>query len=180
VVGLATVGLVVAGYLTWTKLTGGVPVCIGRDGCAVVQASRYATFLSVPTAAWGAACYGVLGVCGLRGLSPRRWMSVFVVAVAAAAFSGYLTGIALLELHAACLLCLTSAGLTVAILGAVLWRRPATRSRRAAAPASRVIRWGVATAGVTVAVMPGSSRRTRTHSFLGTEPSWRTSGGWAR
>jgi uncharacterized membrane protein len=151
VVGLAAAGLAVSCYLTWTKLTGGAPVCAGSDGCAVVQSSRYATFLSVPTAAWGAAFYGVLGGWGLRGFQPRRWLAAFLLAVAGVAFSGYLTGVALIALQAACALCLTSAALTVALLATLLRRRPGTGSARAVARAPRPVGWGVATAGVTVA-----------------------------
>jgi uncharacterized membrane protein len=151
-VGLAAMGTVVAGYLTWTKLTGGAPVCGGGEGCAIVQASRYAVFLSAPTAAWGVAFYAVVGLLGLRGLTARRWMLAFGLSAAGVAFSAYLTGVALFSIRATCALCLTSAGLTLAILAVLLWRRARVVRVRAAARPARLIGWGVGTAAVTVAL----------------------------
>src|SRR5512134_3962296 len=72
--GLAALGLAVAGYLAITKLTGGGALfCKGVGGCEVVQQSRYAMFLGLPTAAWGAALYAVSGGLALSGLTPWRW-----------------------------------------------------------------------------------------------------------
>ncbi len=150
-VGLAAAGVALAGYLTWTKLTGGAPVCVGRDGFAIVQASRYAVFLSAPTAAWGIAFYAVVGALGLRGLTRRRLMPAFVLSVGGVAFSACLTGVALFSLRAACALCLTSAGLTLAILAALVWRRPAGAGSPSAGRWSRLVGWGIGTASVTLA-----------------------------
>jgi uncharacterized membrane protein len=146
-IGLAAAGLVVSGYLTWTKLTGGAPVCGDSGGCAIVQVSRFAVFLSMPTAAWGMAFYALVGLMAWRGLTARGWRRFFVLAVAGVAFSGYLTAVALLALDAACAWCLVSAFLTLAILAAVWWRRPSGGGATLAGHFG----WGVVAAGVTVA-----------------------------
>jgi uncharacterized membrane protein len=70
------------------------------------------------------AFYTLAGMLAWWGLTARRWRWLFLLAVVGVAFSGYLTAVALVALEAACLWCLTSAALTVAILGATWWRRP--------------------------------------------------------
>src|SRR6266540_5012676 len=63
VVALSAAGLLVSGYLTWLKLAGrGAVFCVAGSGCDLVQASRYAVFLGVPTALWGAALYTAIGI----------------------------------------------------------------------------------------------------------------------
>ena len=86
--GLAAAGMLVAAYLTWLKLSGsGAALCVAGSGCDLVQASRYATFLWVPTALWGLATYVAIGVLALDGPHAaqladrvrvgRRWCGVF-------------------------------------------------------------------------------------------------------
>src|SRR5215813_4865281 len=79
--GLAAGGMLVAAYLSWLKLTGsGAAFCASGSGCDIVQASRYATFLWVPTALWGLAAYAVIVVLAWIGLTPRNWMIAFTLA----------------------------------------------------------------------------------------------------
>lgn len=148
---LAVAGLAVSAYLTWTKWSGATALfCETGSGCDVVQASRYAMFLGVPTAAWGVGLYAVIGGLALAGLSPRRWVWAYALAVAGVAFSGYLTWISLVELGAVCPYCLADAAIAAVLLGWLLARRPAPTGRRAATRRSRVIAIGVAAAVVTV------------------------------
>ncbi len=151
-VGLAAAGVAVSAYLTWTKLSGGAPICVGNDGCALVQASRFAVFLSVPTAAWGVGFYALVGLLAWRGLTARRWRHLFLLAVVGVAFSAYLTGAATLSLRAACAWCLISAALAVCILADVWWRRHVEFGPHAASSSMRVVGWGAATAAVTIGV----------------------------
>ena len=66
-VGLSAVGVVVAAYLTWLKWGGhGAAFCEAGTGCDLVQASRYATFIGVPTALWGVALYAAIGILAAR------------------------------------------------------------------------------------------------------------------
>jgi uncharacterized membrane protein len=126
VTALAGIGVAVAGYLAVTKLTGGTAMlCRGVAGCDVVQQSRYATFLGVPTAAWGALLYGAVGGLALAGLTPRRWLTAFLLAVAAVSFSAYLTYLELFVIGAVCWYCVVSAGVAGGLFGALLGRRPA-------------------------------------------------------
>jgi uncharacterized membrane protein len=151
-IGLAAAGIAVSGYLTWTKLTGGAPVCGDSGGCAIVQASRFAVFLSIPTAAWGVGFYTLVGLMAWRGLTARRWLRLLLLAVAGVAFSGYLTGIAVLTLRTACAWCLASAALALAILTAVWWHRPAASGPPTVRSPVRLLGWSVVAAAATIAV----------------------------
>jgi uncharacterized membrane protein len=149
VASLATVGVAVTGYLTWTKATGGSALfCTGVAGCEVVQASRYAMFLGMPTAAWGAALYATVGALALTGLTAGRWLIAFLVVVGGMAFSGYLTYLELFVIAAVCWYCVVSAAVTLALFGVLLGRRP--RGQRTG-PA-RLIALGAGVAAVTVMI----------------------------
>src|SRR5262245_21205186 len=87
VVALAVAGLVGAGYLSWRKWAGGnAAFCSAGSGCDIVQASRYAMLLGVPTAFWGAGLYAAIAVLGAMGLTARRWFAAFLLAAAGVAF----------------------------------------------------------------------------------------------
>jgi uncharacterized membrane protein len=130
VVALAVGGFGVALYLAITKLARSAPLLCGAGGsCEIVQSSRYAELLGLPTALWGVALYAVLGVLAVRPFTRRRWLWAFALATAGVAFSLYLTGISLLVLGAACGWCLTSAVIVLALLAALIRRRPAPGTR---------------------------------------------------
>ena len=134
VLGLAFAGLAVAGYLTALKL-GGTQAFLCRDGsgCDVVQASRYSVLAGVPTAMWGAAIYLAIAVLAAIPRTARRWQGAFMLASGAVAFSLYLTYISIFVIGAACPYCLASGGIAVALLVAMVWRRPSAQGRQAAA-----------------------------------------------
>lgn len=149
VAALAAAALLVAGYLAATKLAGGSALfCSAGSGCDVVQASRYAVFLGLPTALWGAGLYAAIGGLALARLTVGRWLAAFLLAVAAASFSLYLTYLELFVLRAVCAYCVLSAALALALVAVLLARRPRV-SRRSVAP-RRVAGLGVATAVATV------------------------------
>ena len=151
VAGLAVVGLAVAGYLAVTKLTGGGALfCRGIGGCEVVQQSRYAMFLGLPTAAWGAGLYTAIAGLALAGLWPWRWLAALLLAVAGVSFSGYLTYLELFVIGAVCWYCVVSAATATALLGVLLGRRPA--ARRGPTRPARVAALGSLTAVATVAL----------------------------
>lgn len=153
VAALAAAGGGVAGYLTATKLAGGRALfCTVGSGCDVVQASRYAVFLGLPTAAWGAALFVTIGGLALLGLDARRWLAAFLLAVAGASFSAYLTYIELAVLGAVCAYCVVSAAIVVALFGVLLARRPAPGGRRSPAQPGRVAVLGSITAAATIAI----------------------------
>jgi uncharacterized membrane protein len=149
-------GLLISGYLTFTKLTGSAAAfCEAGTGCDIVQASRYATFLGAPTAAWGALLYAAVIALALVGLSSLRWLFVFGLATVAVSFSAYMTYLALVVLRAACPWCLLDALVAVALLGVTLWHRPVPKGRRAPTRTRRVVAIGMATAILTVVVAAG-------------------------
>ena len=151
VTALAAAGLAVSGYLTWLKLAGaGAAFCAAGTGCDIVQSSRYALLLGVPTALWGALLYAALGALGLSGLRPGRWIYAFQLASAGVGFSAYMTYLSLVELGAACVYCLASAAIAVALLLAVLWRRPPVAGRKSPVRTPRLVAIGVSSAAVVI------------------------------
>jgi uncharacterized membrane protein len=154
VFGVALAGVAIALYLTVTKLSGGTAVfCEAGTGCDVLQASRWSTFLYLPTAAWGAVLYAALAALAFTGLPVTRWLLAFVLAAAATGFSAYMQWIAAFEVRALCPWCLALALVGVASLVAIVLRRPPGAGRRAR-PA-RLAGIGVATAVITVFVAAG-------------------------
>jgi uncharacterized membrane protein len=134
VLGLALVGLAIAGYLSALKLGGNQAfLCRGGSGCDLVQASRYSTLAGVPTALWGAGMY--LAIAVLAGIphTVRRWQAAFMLVSGAVAFSLYMTYLSIFVIGATCPYCLASGGVAVALLGVMVWRRPPAQGRAAAA-----------------------------------------------
>lgn len=155
-VALAAIGVAVSAYLGIVKLAGGSALmCQAGGGCDIVQASRYATILGVPTALWGTAFYVAVGVLGVLGFSHPRWRWAFVVGVAGATFSLYLTIVSLVVIGAACVYCLASTMVALLLLGVILWRRPPSTGRRAPLRWSRVALLGAAAAVVTLVLAAG-------------------------
>lgn len=131
VAGVAAVGVAIAGYLALTKLAGGDAVfCGAGGGCGIVQASRYAVFLGVPTAAWGAALYAVVGGLAAAGFTRGRWLLAFLVSTVGVAFSAYLSSLAVFVVGAVCGYCVASAAVAAALFGLILGRRPVPVGRR--------------------------------------------------
>src|SRR5262245_12770834 len=115
--GLAAAGMLVAAYLSWLKLTGsGAAFCVAGSGCDIVQASRYAMFLWVPTALWGLAAYAVIGVLAWIGLTPRNWTIAFALAAGGVGVCAYLTWLSVFDVGTTWVWCLTSAAIVVGIL----------------------------------------------------------------
>jgi len=124
VVGLATAGFVIAGYLTWLKWTGGnTAFCVSGGGCDIVQASVYSTLLGVPTALWGALLYAAIGALAALGLSGPRWAWAFYAAGAGVGTSVYLTALSHWVIGALCAYCLASGVILLAIFAVLWWRR---------------------------------------------------------
>jgi uncharacterized membrane protein len=156
VAGIAAASVLVAGYLAVTKLAGGSALfCSAGSGCDVVQASRYAVFLGVPTALWGAALYAAIGTLALLGLDARRWLAAFLLAVAGVSFSALLTALQLFVIGAVCAYCLLSAGIAIALFAVLLVRPPASAEGRPALRPARLLALAAVTALATVALGAG-------------------------
>jgi uncharacterized membrane protein len=153
VAALAALGLLVALYLTWLKLTGTQALlCTQGSGCDLVQASRYGTLLWVPTAAWGALFYATMGGLALAGLIRTRWVEAFVLAAAGAGFSLYLTGVSFFVIRAACPYCLASTAIALALVGMLAWMRPVVAGGSGSTRWSRVAVQAGAAAVATVVI----------------------------
>jgi len=151
VAAVAALGLVVAGYLALSRLLGGSALfCTDGGGCEVVQASRYAVFLGIPTAAWGAGLYAVVGGLALAGLAPWRWLGAFLLSVVGVAFSAYLTYLELGVIGAVCGYCVVSAVIAAALFGALLARRSALGVRARICRPAPLVALATLTAAVTL------------------------------
>ena len=130
VLALAVLGLAVAGYLTAVKLAATQPfLCREGGGCDLVQASRYSMLAGVPTAMWGAAVYLGIAILAAMPRTPRRWQAAFMLACGAVAASVTLTLVSIVAIGATCAYCLASGAVAVAVLAAMLARRPGRPAR---------------------------------------------------
>jgi uncharacterized membrane protein len=128
---IATIGLIVALYLTATKLAGGLPVCGPVEGCEDVARSEYSAILGIPVAILGtlfSALIAVLGLVWALRADRRALLGAYGLGLFGLLFVAYLTYLELFVIHAVCVWCVTY-GLTVAAgwlvaLGAVRSSRP--------------------------------------------------------
>lgn len=113
-VGLSLLGVGIAGYLSWVKLTHTVAFCGGVGDCSTVQNSIYAYLLGVPVAYLGLLCYLALLALALynRWRQPERGslfdLALFALAAGGVAFSAYLTYTELFLLREVCPWCVAS------------------------------------------------------------------------
>jgi uncharacterized membrane protein len=154
---MAAAALAISLYLTATQLGGRHALfCEQGGGCDVVQSSRWATFLAAPTAAWGAVYFAVVLVLAYAGFTARRWLVAFVLAAIGVGFTGYLTSVELFVLRAICPYCLAVAALAIAMLVALVLRRPHAVGNRAWGRPARLVLIGVIAALATVGVSAGA------------------------
>jgi uncharacterized membrane protein len=159
VAAVAAAALLVSLYLTATKLFASpLLFCEAGGGCDIVQASRWATLFGVPTAAWGAVVYAGVLALAVRGFTARRWLGAFLLAVVAAAASGYLTWIELAVLRAVCPYCLAVAAMTGALLVLLLVRRPHSVTRRTWGAPRRLAALAVVIATLVIVVSAAAFR----------------------
>lgn len=134
---LALGGVGLATYLAMYKLglIGTLACTIGQ--CETVNLSKWATFLGLPVAVWGAGFYLVVFVVAFAGTTERfvnaPWVSHALLALTAwgVVFSSWLTYLELYVINAVCMFCVVSAILvTVIFLVSLLeWRaRPRATS----------------------------------------------------
>jgi uncharacterized membrane protein len=124
---LSLLGILVSGYLSVKRLTGGSLACSRWAQCDAVNNSGYAKIYGVPVAFIGLAGYLVLlgvALAALQTWGPthRRLLAIsFVLALGGVGFSAYLTYIELFVIEAICNWCVASATLItlLAIVGGV-------------------------------------------------------------
>lgn len=121
-VALSLLGVGIAGYLSWVKLTDTEAFCGGVGDCSTVQNSIYAYLLGVPVAYLGLLCYLALLALALynRWQQPERGslpdLAFFVLAAGGVVFSVYLTYTELFLLREVCPWCVASFANLIAIL----------------------------------------------------------------
>jgi uncharacterized membrane protein len=100
---VALLGIGVAAYLTVVHYADVAPIC-STGGCETVQHSSYAELHGVPVALLGLVAYVVvLATTAVRGVLAAALGAL--VALAGAAFSGYLLWAQLARIHAICQWC---------------------------------------------------------------------------
>jgi uncharacterized membrane protein len=127
---LALSGLGVALYLTLYKLGAIGTLSCGVGSCEAVQASRWATLLGLPVAAWGLGYYLALFAVALASTRPRFEDSLGISALMlgltgwGVVFSGWLTYLELFVIHAICRWCVVSALIVAAafVVSLLEWR----------------------------------------------------------
>ncbi|MDY6785077.1 MAG: vitamin K epoxide reductase family protein [Cyanobacteriota bacterium] len=141
---IATVGAVLTGYLTITKLTGGEVACTaGADAaetiasCNSVLNSPYATVFGLPLSLFGFLAYGAMTAFALVPLAVNRdtskelrnkledwtWLFLLMGSTAMAVFSGYLMYVLATQLQVACAYCIGSAIFSLSLLLLTLFGR---------------------------------------------------------
>ena len=115
--GLALVGLLIAAYLAWTKLSGGLPVCGPLHGCETVALSSYSELFGIPVALFGLAFSIVLlglAVTWWRRADRRALLGLYGLGLLGVLFVAYLTYLELFVIGAICAWCATY-GLTIVV-----------------------------------------------------------------
>ncbi|KAM3092666.1 vitamin K epoxide reductase family protein [Phormidesmis sp. 146-35] len=119
---IATLGAIITGYITATKLFGGEVAC-PAGGCDLVLSSPYATVFGLPLALFGFLAYASVAVLSLvplavsaennkslrTSLDNWTWLLLFAISTAMLLFSGYLMYIMAFELKTICYYCIASA-----------------------------------------------------------------------
>lgn len=133
---IALVGLFIALYLTLYKAGIIGTLACGTGNCETVQLSRWATFLGLPVAAWGAAFYVVVVALALASIQDQ-WsqslgltVTMLVVTGWGVLFSAWLTYLELFVIHAICRWCVVSAVIVVVLFVLVFLEWRATRALR--------------------------------------------------
>jgi len=124
--GLAIVGLAIAGYLTWAHYQHDALVC-GLGDCETVQTSQYSEVAGLPIAILGMGMFGAIIALVLI----RSWRSsltdvasagIIFLTLTGVLYYAYLTWIEIFELEAICQWCVLSSLMTVGILINEGWR----------------------------------------------------------
>jgi uncharacterized membrane protein len=106
--GFASLGLLIAAYLAWTRLSGGLPVCGPLHGCETVALSSYSELFGVPVAVFGLAFSIVLlglSLAWWRRADRRALLGLYGLGLLGVLFVAYLTYLELFVIGAVCVWC---------------------------------------------------------------------------
>ena len=120
-VALTTVGIAIAGYLTYVHYAGIEPAC-STGGCEVVQTSQWADVYGLPVAVLG--LFGYISILGsllvLRG--DAQLFASAALSLVGFLYSAYLTYQELFTIKAICQWCVGSAVVLTLLAIVTLWR----------------------------------------------------------
>ena len=123
IAGTAVVGGAIATYLTVIHYSHISPICTS-GGCEKVQQSSYAMAGGIPVAVLGLAAYIAVSLtAAVPGVSAA--LSGAVIALAGAAFSGYLLWVQIARIHAICQWCVAN-DVVIAVLALLCLARVLT------------------------------------------------------
>ena len=104
--GLATVGVGIAAYLSYTRASNTALIC-PTSGCARVQQSAYSEIAGIPIAYLGIPGYAAI-LAAAAAATRRAAVAEAALALLSAAFAGYLLALQLFVIDAVCVWCLAS------------------------------------------------------------------------
>jgi uncharacterized membrane protein len=120
---LTSIGLCVAGYLTYVHYSGATPVCsIKGNPCSQVQKSRYSELAGVPVALIGLIGYVVILASLLAPETERTRFATMGLILGGFGFSAYLTYREVFTLHKICEWCVSSAVIMTILAVLSVWR----------------------------------------------------------
>ncbi len=123
---LATFGIAIAGYLTWSHYEHDILVC-GLGDCSVVQNSSYSVVAGIPIALLGLLMFGsVLALSLVRmarpALSEIASAAIIFLTLTSILYYAYLTYVEIWVIEAVCQWCVMSSIVTLGILVFEVWR----------------------------------------------------------
>ncbi len=139
---LASIGLLLAGYLAWIELQQQPAFCGPVGDCNLVHQSPYARLAGIPVGVIGVGGYlAVLAMWLVNRITNARWSRQALVGlvVVGVLFSIYLTFLEPFVIGATCLWCLLSAIIMIGLLWLIAppRSRHVARGRRSLTPAAR-------------------------------------------
>ncbi len=135
-IGVATIGLGVASYLTYVHYAGGPILCLKGGGCETVQHSIYSKLAGVPVALIGLIGYIVILASLLAPDRETTRLATMAFTVMGFGFSVYLTSRELFSIHAICPWCVSSAVMMTLLACMAVWRFLRVEEPTAGAPSS--------------------------------------------
>jgi uncharacterized membrane protein len=121
-IAIATLGLGVASYLTYTHYTNTVVLCSLSHGCETVQHSVYADLIGIPVALIGLVGYVLILGSLLAPSSETTRLITMTFTVIGFGFSAYLTYREIFSIEAICQWCVSSAIFMTLLVCFAVWR----------------------------------------------------------
>jgi uncharacterized membrane protein len=125
---LDVIGLLIAGYLSFVELGGGVPVCGPLHGCETVAQSQYSRIGGVPVAVYGVILSLLLLTLAIAWIRTDRnglLDAHYGLSLIGVIFEIYFLSLQVFVIHALCVWC-TSYGLSLVarfLVAMVIWVR---------------------------------------------------------